>query len=275
LAAPPALFLLTAKPSHAGALEGVLYSLHADDWRKLFAADHGNFTPMAVQAKNTSGDLVDAVLFRAPAASDSSETVTQAAHAAAAAIRGERDFEEDVAYLLGGMPYVDPLRALLNLDDKPHVMRLLNHGTWWHRYLGTNVSRPLLDEEIATRVRKLVAGEPHFHTKLAMIYLLLHFGSPVAEVSAWLEQLESRSDEFLECIHRFYSGHPGGTWEGLRRRLTDRRFDRARPVYLLSLALLAERGAHGELDDLEKYATDPLTTRLVERLKRALDAPEQ
>lgn len=198
------------------------------------------------------------------------------------AIKAGNSFPENAAYELGGMPFVDPLRKLVERDRaemKPHILRLIRDDKWWHRYLGTNIARPYVaqgDEDVAGAVLSQWEQEPHFHTKLAMIYLLMHRGisdqHELVKIIGWLEQ---NRNQFLPSIHKFYEKHPRGTWGGLCERLADPKFAGARPIYLLSLALLAE--ADGEqpqdlpavVDDLAQ-SENAVERNLVVRLQKAI-----
>ena len=190
-------------------------------------------------------------------------------------IRNGESFPEDVAYDLGGMPFIDVLREKIMPEDKKHILRLIKDGHWWHRYLGINLSRPILDQEIAEIVRGAWKQEEHFHTKLAMIYLLLHYGQPELQKEEMIAQLEEKREDFIACIENFYGGHPTGTWGALCLRLEDPKYEGARPIYLLSLLILAGASEHKTkaLPDIVHELTesnDQLIRNLAIRLENAV-----
>jgi hypothetical protein len=169
-----------------------------------------------------------------------SQTLNWIATKALDAIRSEEIFAEEVGYELGGMPFIDAIRKQVRAEDKKHILRLIHSERWSQRYLGTNMSRPILDDEIINSVRSAWRDEPHFHTQLAMIYLLFHAGVTSSEEEEIIRHLDSARNDFLPCIHRFYDGHKEAVWGGLCERLDDKRFAGAQSIYLLSLTLLKE-----------------------------------
>ncbi len=201
------------------------------------------------------------------------ETIDWIASKAISAIRNGETFPEQAAYELGGMPFVDPLRGKVVSEDKQHILRLIQNERWWNRYLGTNISRPILDPDIVGAVQSMWKKEKHFHTQLAMIYLLIHHGISESEVGEVIAQLEDNRDKFIACMRRFYEGHPDGTWGALCLRLQNPRFEGARPIYLLALSILAETSElkPGPLPDIVRDLTNAnsqtirdLATRLEE-----------
>lgn len=208
------------------------------------------------------------------------ELTSWVAEQAIAAVRVGTSLPPGAAYELGGMPFVDPLRAKVRSEDKAHLLRMVSSDRWSDRYLAVNISRPILDEEIAGTIRARWREEPHFHTQLAMIYLLLHAGASRDDIRLFVTQLEARRDEFMPCIAKFYEKAEGGTWGGLTGRLADAKFAGARPIYLLSLALLAEdptqpvAGLPGLVHELAQDE-DRLTSDLAARLITAVRAREK
>ena len=159
------------------------------------------------------------------------ETANWISDKALDALRGSQPLPEQVDYDLGGMPFVDHIRSSVTPEDKEYVLRLMRSPRWSDTYLATNISRPILDEEIADATREGWKRKTHFHTKLAMIYLLFHHGSPQKETEEFVEQLEADRAEFIPCIKKFYGKHPKGAWGALCERLEDPRLAGARPVY--------------------------------------------
>lgn len=275
-----ARLLLTVRPGD-GAVSGDVHEIADGDRQKLLEQAHGAFAPVAVEVTTDLGKSVRGMVFVAPPASSDPASVAVLAELAIHKIRLGEPLDADVAYLLGGMPYIDRLRALARSDDQDVILRLIgDDDSWSNRYLGTNLARPILDPSITAEVHRRYRTESHFHTRLAMVYLMLHAirrdipcGAGLAEVPDWLQDLESHRAEFLTCIDQFYSRHPGGTVSALVERFEDDQFSGARALYLLSLALFAEQGRPVTAPDSLSRATrrnDPLLGRLATRLQNAL-----
>lgn len=193
-------------------------------------------------------------------------------------IRAREDLTEHVAYELGGRPFIDHLRVLVTSGDKPLLRELIWHRSWWMRYLGTNMSRSILDRDLATDIHaRFRAPETHFHTRVAQVFRLLHAGSKgvfaasTDDVDDWLKALEREPHKLLACIDQFYApGNPLGTWESVRERWNNDSFVGSRAMYLVAFALLAEAMRPGiEPTGLDEIVAsrDPL---LSERAARVL-----
>lgn len=204
------------------------------------------------------------------------ETLAWIARRVMAQVRAGDDFPEPVAYELGGMPFVDAIRKEVLPPDKHRLLRLIQSEDWWSRYLGTNIARPILDEEIAEIVRGNWQDEEHFHTRLAKTYLLMHAGLDEEEIAWVVADLEKHVSDFMPCIFTFYGSPEATAWAKVAGRLADNAFGGATPIYLLVLALLTEQAGRalgplpGSLEQLTESKSVTISG-LAQRLARLAD----